>query len=129
MKPRTFTSPDKHVGEAATAIDAKFPGRVESVNKKAYRPDGSELTDFDIALKDNMVIQVKKDGARGLEGQIQRTSRDLDSFGMNQEVIGYAPDLDLTVKADRIRVANAEKQGIKIFTTEEDLLRYLSTQQ
>ncbi|MCL1791618.1 MAG: hypothetical protein FWG40_09795 [Peptococcaceae bacterium] len=129
VKPRTFASPDAHVGETATAIDAKFPRRVKDVNQKAYRPDGSELTDFDIALTDDIVIQVKEGGARRLEAQIMNSSAEMKQYGMTQEVIGYAPDLDLAAKADRVRIANAEKQGIKIFTTEEDLLHYLSTKQ
>lgn len=42
----------------ATQIEQRLPGRVASVNKVVYRPDGSILTDLDIEL-DNIVIQEK----------------------------------------------------------------------
>ena len=45
----------------ATQIEQSLPGRVTSVNKVVYRPDGSILTDLDIEL-DNIVIQVKTGG-------------------------------------------------------------------
>ena len=51
----------------------------------------------------------------------------MKQIGMYQEVIGYAPDLDLSIKVVRTRTANAEKQGIAIFTTLDDLLKYLSS--
>ena len=124
---RTFTSDDMHVGETANAIEKRFPGRIKAVNKDVYRNDGSKLTDFDIELVDNVVVQVKTDNARGLEGQIIRTSNEMKQIGMHQEVIGYAPGLDLSFKAVRIRIANAEKQGIAIFTTLDDLLNYFSS--
>ena len=113
---KTWTSADKYVGETANAIEAKYPGKVADVNKIAYRPDGTILTDFDILL-DNTVIQVKAGTAKGLTSQITKTAT-----GTSKEVIGYAPDLN----PSSALVKNASKQGIKVFTSLEDLLNYLN---
>jgi RHS repeat-associated protein len=114
--PRTFTSPDKYVGETANAIEAKYPGKVVDVNKITHRSDGTILTDFDIELN-NIVIQVKAGTAKGLTSQITKTTT-----GTAKEVIGYAPDLS----PSSALVKNANKQGIKVFTSLDDLLNYLN---
>lgn len=49
----------------ATQIEQRLPRRVTSVNKVIYRPDRSSLTDLNIEL-DNIVIQVKAGGGKGL---------------------------------------------------------------
>jgi len=112
---KAWTSADKYVGETANAIEAKFPGKVADVNKISYRPDGTILTDFDIEL-DNTVIQVKAGTAKGLTSQITKTAT-----GTSKEVIGYTPDLN----PSSALVKNASKQGIKVFTSLDDLLNYL----
>ena len=112
---KIWTSADKYVGETATAIDAQIPGKVVNVNKITYRPDGTILTDFYIEL-DNTVIQVKAGTAKGLTSQITKTAT-----GTSKEVIGYAPDLN----PSSALVKNASKQGIKVFTSLDDLLNYL----
>ncbi|RXE57608.1 RHS repeat-associated core domain-containing protein, partial [Acetivibrio mesophilus] len=113
--PKTWTSPDKYVGETANAIEARYPSKVVDVNKIAYRPDGTILTDFDIEL-DNTIIQVKAGTAKGLTSQIIKTTA-----GTTKEVIGFAPELN----PSSALVKNASKQGIKVFTSLEDLLEYL----
>jgi hypothetical protein len=113
--PKTWTSPDKYVGETANAIEAQYQGKVVNVNKPVYRSDGTLLTDFDIEL-DNIVIQVKSGGANRLTTQILRTAG-----GTTKEVIGFAPDLN----PSSALVKNASKQGINVFTSLEDLLEYL----
>jgi RHS repeat-associated protein len=115
---RTITnwiSSDKYVGQTANAIDAKYPGKVVDVNKIRYRPDGTRLTDFDIEL-DNVVIQVKSGSAKGLTRQIKMTVT-----GTSKEVIGYAPDLN----PSSALVKDCKKQGIKVFTSLDNLLNYL----
>ena len=112
---KTWTSPDKYVGETANAIEARCPGKVVDVNKIVYRPDGTILTDFDIEL-DNIIIQVKAGTAKGLTSQITKTAA-----GTTKEVIGFAPELN----PSSALVKNASKQGIKVFTSLEDLLEYL----
>ena len=71
-KSKIFVSPDKYVGETATQIEAEFPGKVVSINKKVYRDDGFLLTDFDIEL-DNIIIQVKAGSGKKLTSQLIRT--------------------------------------------------------
>ena len=112
---KTWTSPDKYVGETANAIEARCPGKVVDVNKIVYSPDGTILTDFDIEL-DNIIIQVKAGTAKGLTSQITKTAA-----GTTKEVIGFAPELN----PSSALVKNASKQGIKVFTSLEDLLEYL----
>jgi len=69
---KTFTFSEKYVGEIANVIESKFPGIVVDVNKDVYRPYGTKLTDFDIEL-DNVVIQVKSGGGKGLTSQLLKT--------------------------------------------------------
>jgi hypothetical protein len=114
--PKTWTSADKYVGETANAIEAKYPGKVVDINKITHRPDGTILTDFDIELN-NTVIQVKAGTAKGLTSQITKTAT-----GTAKEVIGYAPNLN----PSSALVKNANKQGIKVFTSLDDLLNYLN---
>ena len=117
-KQRIFTSPDKYVAETANAIEARFPGRVIDVNKDVYRPNGTKLTDFDIEL-DNIVIQVKSGGAKGLTSQITETAT-----GTTKTVIGYAPNLN----PSSALVKGAKAQGIDVFTSLDDLLEFLAKQ-
>ncbi|ULO09514.1 RHS repeat-associated core domain-containing protein [Paenibacillus sp. 19GGS1-52] len=112
---RTFTSPDKYVGETATAIEAKYPGRVVDVNKNVYRPDGTKLTDYDIEL-DNAIIQVKSGSGKGATGQASRTAS-----SSNKEVIIYLPDQSPNAAV----VKGAQKEGFKVFTNQDDLINYV----
>ena len=82
-----FTSPDKHVGELATAIEEAYPGHVVGVNVPVLDEAGNLVTDADILLK-NAIIQVKGGAGTGLGGQILRTEAATDL-----PVIGYGPDL------------------------------------
>jgi len=65
----------------------KYPGLVDDVNVPVKRADGSDLTDFDIELK-NAVIQVKAGPGKGAGGQVTRTQE-----GTNKPVIVYGPKL------------------------------------
>jgi N-acetylglucosamine-6-phosphate deacetylase len=65
---------------------------------------------------DNIIIQVKAGTAKGLTSQITKTAA-----GTTKEVIGFAPELN----PSSALVKNASKQGIKVFTSLEDLLEYL----
>ena len=112
---KPFKSRDKYVGEMATAIESKFPGKVEAVNKKILDSSGSELVEYDIEL-DNAVIQVKSQQARGLVGQLVRTAQHT-----KKEAIGYAPD----ISHRHGMVKDARIKGFRIFTTENGLLKYL----
>jgi len=115
-RPRVFTSDDPQVGETATAIDARFPGRVTDVNRIIFRPDGSRLTDFDIEM-DTVVIQVKTRTAKRLLAQLRETAT-----GTDRIVVGFAPD-----RHDNSAVVRgARAAGFHVFTTLEDLLDFLA---
>lgn len=111
--PREFDSDDPLVGELATEIDSRMPGRVVDVNVKAYRDDGTTLTDFDIELTD-IVIQVKSGGGKGLVDQLLRTST-----GTDKTVIAYGPNIKGTI------YKNAVSNGYMVFRNEEELFDYL----
>ena len=107
------------MGETATAIEAHFPGRVTAVNQEVYDSRGIEKTEIDIEL-DNTAIQVKSVPASGLVAQMQRTRKHQD-----KTVIGYAPDL----KPSSGLIQDAKKEGFKVFTTQNGLLKYLRKNQ
>ncbi|MFG2840211.1 RHS repeat-associated core domain-containing protein [Streptomyces zaomyceticus] len=109
---RTFTSDDAHVGEMATLIDAVWPGRVVKPNDKVLMFDGLKR-EIDINLGD-IYIQVKKDNARGLTGQIEKTVK---TTGVT--TIGYAPDMP------RAAVNNAARKGVQIAQTPEELIEMI----
>src|SRR5262249_32272764 len=107
---RTFVSTDAHVGEAANAIERAFPGRVKAVNNQIPMHNGLKR-EIDIDLGD-LVVQVKKDKAKGLTGQIQQTQATT-----GRRTIGYAPD-DMAQGAWK----NAARQGIPIAQNEQELI-------
>lgn len=111
--PRIFTSTDPLVGDLATNIEAKFPGRVVDVNRIVRGADGKIITDFDIEL-DNAIIQVKEGGGKGMVSQLERTAN-----ATNKTVIGYGPDL----KGSIVKGANAK--GFNVFRSEAELLEFL----
>jgi len=110
---RVFTSNDPLVGDVATAIDNAVPGKVIDVNQIAYRADGTILTDYDIVL-DNMIIQVKSGGAKGLTKQLIASSQSSGKIA-----IGYAPDIKPSVFKE------ATRNGYNVFTDLESLLEYI----
>ncbi|MCP2286942.1 intein C-terminal splicing region/intein N-terminal splicing region, partial [Promicromonospora umidemergens] len=113
--PKVWTSTDAHVGKLANDIDAAFPGRVKKVNDYVDMTSGPNTglkREVDIELNDGIVIQVKKDNARGLGGQIEKTK---DTTG--RDCIGFAPD---TPKPAAI--ADAARKGNEIFTNTADLI-------
>lgn len=112
---KTWTSPDKYVGEIANAIEVKYPGKVLDVNKKIFRADGTPLTDYDIEL-DNVVIQIKSGGGKGATQQAISTAS-----STSKEVIIYLPEQNLGAAV----VKELQRQGFKVFTSEQDLLNYL----
>ena len=61
------------------------------VNRIVHRPDGSILTDIDIELE-NIAIQVKSGGGKGLTRQLINTANYLEKI-----VIGYAPEIKPSV--------------------------------
>jgi RHS repeat-associated protein len=107
--PRTFTSPDPHVGELATRIEAAYPGHVVGVNVDIFDAAGGKITDVDILLK-NSAIQVKSNGGKGLTTQLFETEK-----AVNLPTIGYGPDLGKHV------VKGIEKAG-GLVTRDADLL-------
>jgi RHS repeat-associated protein len=113
---RTFTSPDKYVGETANAIEAKYPGKVVGVNKVVKDSSGRILTDYDIEL-DNVIIQVKSGTAKGLTTQLGNTANTTD-----KTVIGYTPDL----KPSSSVVKGGQKAGFDVYTNLDDLLNSIN---
>jgi hypothetical protein len=113
--PRTWTSKDPRVGETATAIEAKFPGRVKDLNVDVFRPDGSKLTDFDIEL-DTIVIQMKAGTGKRLTEQMTRTAT-----GTEKTVTGYTPDLNPTSAL----VKGAQAKGLTVLTDLQSLLDFI----
>ena len=111
---RIFTSKDPLVGDVATQIEQRLPGRVTSVNKVVYRPDGSILTDLDIEL-DNIVIQVKAGGGKGLTKQLVNSANNTGKIA-----IGYVPDIKPSV------LKEANKKGFQVFKNTEDLIEFIS---
>ena len=112
--PRVFTSRDPLVGYVAMQIEHSLPGRVISVNKVVYRPDGSILTDLDIEL-DNIVIQVKTGGGKGVTKQLINSA---NSTG--KTAIGYVPDVKPSV------LKEATNNGFDVFTNMDDLIEFIS---
>ena len=111
---RVFTSKDPLVGDVATQIEQSLPGRVTSVNKVVYRPDGSILTDLDIEL-DNIVIQVKTGGGKKLTKQLVNSANSTGKIA-----IGYVPDIKPSV------LKEATNNGFKVFTNMDDLIEFIS---
>jgi RHS repeat-associated protein len=97
--PRTFTSDDPLVADLANEIERANPGHVVDVNVKLKRPDGSDLTDFDIELQ-NAVIEVKAGSGKGTGAQVSRIMEATD-----KPVIVYGPDLGGSV------IQEVEKRG------------------
>jgi hypothetical protein len=112
-KSRVFTSSDSLVGDLATAIDKAIPGKVVDVNRIIKDSKGRILTDLDIEL-DKIVIQVKSGGEKGLTTQLTNTANATDKI-----VIGYGPD----IKSSAIK--GAQQEGFKVFTNQDDLLKYI----
>ncbi len=94
---RVFTSTDPLVGDVANAIEARYPGHVIDVNVSVRRPDGSDLTDFDIELP-NAIIQVKSGRGKGAASQATSTIDAPATAG--RPVIVYGPELGLHVVRD-----------------------------
>ena len=111
---RIFTSPDPLVGDLANSIESKLPGRINNVNRVVKDASGRIVTDFDIEL-DNVIIQVKSGGGKGLTSQLERTVT-----ATNKTVIGYGPDIRASV------IKGARAKGFDIFTNIDSLIEFLS---
>ncbi|MDR7383357.1 polymorphic toxin-type HINT domain-containing protein [Promicromonospora iranensis] len=117
--PRVWTSTDAHVGKLANDIDAAFPGRVKAINHEIPMTSGPHKgfkREIDIELNDGLVIQVKKDQARGLGGQIEKTKATT-----GRDCIGFAPD-----NPRPGAIAQAARDGNLIFTKTEDLIAHIT---
>ena len=112
-----WTGKDKYVPELANAIEQKFPGRIQAVEKLVYGKDGALITDLDIELE-NIVIQVKSGSAKGLTSQMIRTAE-----ATGKIVISYTPDISQSSAVLR----GIREKGFDTFTTIEELLDYLAT--
>ena len=110
---RVFTSKDPLVGDVATAIDNAVPGKVVDVNQIVYRADGTILTDYDIVL-DNMIIQVKSGGGKGLTKQLIASAQ-----SSGKTAVGYVPDIKPSVYKE------ATRNGYNVFTDLESLIEYI----
>ncbi len=108
-----WKSKDPLVGDVANAIDDAIPGKVSDVNKVIRDPSGRTITDLDIEL-DDVVIQVKSGGGKGLTTQLETTAK-----AIGKEVIGYVPN----VKPSILKGASAK--GFKVFTKLDDMINYL----
>ena len=108
-----WQSKDPLVGDVANAIDDAMPGKVTDVNKIIKDTSGQIITDLDIEL-DNIVIQVKSGGGKGLTTQLKNTAS-----ATGKETIGYVPDAKPSI------IKGAETNGFKVFTNLEDLINYL----
>lgn len=75
--------------------------------------DNKIITDFDIEL-DNVIIQVKEGGGKGMVSQLERTAT-----ATNKTVIGYGPDL----KGSIVKGANAK--GFNVFRSADELMEFL----
>lgn len=106
---RVFVSADRHVADAAAAIEAAMPGRVMDVNSQVMMSNGLKR-EVDIDLGD-LVVQVKGGNARRLAGQLERTSATTE-----RTAIGFAPNMP-----DGAWGA-AARQGIPIARDHDELL-------
>ncbi len=86
--PRTFTGKDKYVADIANRIEAKYPGSVKHVETLEPSVINGLDRELDIVLNDGTIIQVKKDNARGLNGQLTATGQHFPG----RRVIGVHPD-------------------------------------
>ena len=105
---------DPYVPELANSIEAKFPGRVQAVERDIIIDD-IKKTDFDIEL-DSIVIQVKSGKGKGLVNQMKRTAALTD-----KTVISYTPD----IKQSAAVLRGVRKEGFNTFTELEDILDFI----
>jgi hypothetical protein len=105
-----WSSPDPLVGDLADKIEAAKPGAVRGVNIKAYRPDGTLATDFDIETA-TAVVQVKPGTGRGALRQATETAS-----VTTKTVIVYGPSLGWQ------QVRNLENAGFKVATSQDQLI-------
>jgi hypothetical protein len=111
---RVWSSADNHVGSAANAIEAAFPGRIAGVNQNIAMTTRSGFREVDIVL-DNVLVQVKGGNATGLTGQVLQTSQTT-----GQTVIGFAPGIP------EAAWAAAARQGVPIARTHDELIRLIA---
>ena len=111
---RFWTSADDHVGGAANAIESAFPGRITGVNQNIAMTTRDGYREVDIVV-DGVLVQVKGGNARGLTGQVLRTS---ESTG--QTVVGFAPDIP------EAAWAAAARQGVPIARTHDELIAMIA---
>lgn len=108
-----WTSSDPLVGDVATAIDDAIPGMVQDVNKIIRDSSGRIVTDLDIELND-VVIQVKSGGGKGLTTQLENTAS-----ATGKITVGYVPDAKPSI------IKGAEAKGFQVFTDLDELINYL----
>ena len=114
--PIVWDGKDPYVPELANAIENKFPGRVQAVEKIVYLPDGVAYTDLDIEL-DYVVIQVKSGKANGLTRQMVKTA-----IYTGKTVISYTPDINQSSAV----LKGVRQYGFHTFTTINDILKFLA---
>ncbi len=96
--PRVFSgSRDPLVDDVANAVEESSPGLVADTNTPVFRPDGSDLGDYDIDLQ-TAVIEVKSGSGTGAGRQVTNL---LESELLNDRVvIVYGPNLSNAVVAE-----------------------------
>jgi hypothetical protein len=90
--------------EVANAIESAEPGRVVRVGEPVKRPDGSDLTDFDIS-GDDFVVEVASGGGKGKTSQLAVIKRAAEG----RRVAIYGPKIGGAV------AKGIEAQGIPVF--------------
>ena len=110
---RVFTSSDPLVGDLANSIEKGFPGRVCGVNRVIKDLNGRIITDLDIELN-NIIIQVKSGGGKGLSTQLQNTAN-----ATSKIVVGYGPSIKPSV------IKGAQANGFSVFANVDDLFNFI----
>jgi len=107
---RFWTSTDEHVGGAANALEAAFPGRVVGVNQNLTMTTRRGYREVDIVL-DDVLVQVKRGNAGRLANQIANTTETL-----GRPTIGFAPNMP------NAAWEAAAREGIPIARTHDELI-------
>jgi RHS repeat-associated protein len=111
---RVWTSDSPYVADMANAIEQRFPGKIKSLERLIYKPDGGKMTDLDIEF-DDLIIQVKSGVCSGLITQMNKSAT------TGKTVISLTPDIP---QNSRI-LKDVRTAGYETFTTFNEVLNYL----
>src|SRR5262249_49280214 len=111
-----FTSKNPLEADTANAIENALPGRVQTVGEIVWRPNGSQLTDYDI-VGDDFIIEVTGGVGTGKTSQVQTIAA-----STTKRVAVYGPKIKPTSHVAR----GIEAQGVPIFRVWSDLIRWIA---